>query len=323
MDSADSQMNRQESKRSGLRRAGVALLRIILTAVVVYFVGRQLVANWPALVAYRWKINYPLLVASFGMHLVTFALFAWVWCLLMRGFGYQVAFRHGFKVAYIANLGRYIPGRIWPVFGMVYFAKKINITKEAAVTSWGVAQLFAIPPSIALGLAVLALYPEMVSARLGSAFSRGLTIMGWLTLLVSLLLVFAPRLTLSGVNAVLKVLKRPGIQLNLPVPLALAIYFGYLFCWICYGVAFWLFVHAVAARPEIPLLACIGAFVIAYQVGYLAIVTPGGLGARELVLLGVLSPYLGSAAAGLAVLARIWNTVSDILASLLALKIKI
>ncbi len=320
---ADSRKSNSPDDKWTRRSVSVALFKILLTSLVVYFVGKQLIDNWSAVVTYRWKISYPLLAASFAMHLVTFALFAEVWCILMRGFGYQIPFRHGFKVAYIANLGRYIPGRIWPLFGMIYLAKKINITQEAAVASWGVASLFAIPPSFLVALSVLALNPEMISPQLSPYLGSGLHVLGLVTLLFSLLLVFVPRLTLSGVNTLMKMLKRPLIQLNLSVRLALLVYFGYMLCWIFYGIAFWLFVNSIAISPRIPLLSCIGAFVLAYQIGYFAVFTPGGLGARELVLIGVLSPYLGPASAGIAVLARIWNTVSDILASLLALRIKI
>ncbi len=310
-------------KKRTLREILLTLIKVTLTFLVVYFVGKELIGNWSAVITYRWKINYMLLAASLLVHLITFALFAKIWCLLMQGFGYQVPFRHGFKIAYIANLGRYIPGRIWPMFGMVYIAKKINISEEAAVTSWAIALLFAIPPSFLVASVALLIHPEMISTQLSLHLGVGLYGLMLVTLLLSLVLILAPRLTLFCVNILVRFLKRPAIRLSLSVRLALSVYFGYMLCWICYGIAFWLFVNSVAIRPGIPLISCAGAFVLAYQIGYFAVFTPGGLGARELVLIGVLSPYLGPAAAGIAVLARVWNTACDILASLLALRVKI
>jgi uncharacterized membrane protein YbhN (UPF0104 family) len=55
----------------------------------------------------------------------------------------------------------------------------------------------------------------------------------------------------------------------------------------------------------------------------LAIFTPGGLGARELVMIALLSPYMGASATGVAVVARVWSTIGDIIASVIALSLKI
>ncbi|MCK4572859.1 MAG: hypothetical protein KAU36_00740, partial [candidate division Zixibacteria bacterium] len=80
--------------------------------------------------------------------------------------------------------------------------------------------------------------------------------------------------------------------------------------------------HAVMDNPAVPVIAGIGAFVLAYEIGYLTVFAPGGLGARELVLITVLTPFLGPVAAGMAVAARIWNLVTEFIAALIALLIK-
>jgi len=77
------------------------------------------------------------------------------------------------------------------------------------------------------------------------------------------------------------------------------------------------------AKPDIPVIAGIGSFVLAYIIGYLTFFSPGGLGARELVLTTVLSPFLGSVAVGLAVAARVWNLISEFIATAIALLIKL
>ena len=311
-------------KNHKVRKVLVALLKILLTAVVIYFVVRALADNWSQVVAYKWSINWALLLASVAMHLITFAAFAAVWCLLMRGFGHgSIPFRHGFKIAYIANLGRYIPGRIWPVFGMVYVAKKLEITEETAVASWGVAQLFSVPPSFVVGLAVIYWYPEMVSDHLSKLMGQGLNIFAAATLLISILLIAIPDKLLIVVNWALNKFKRPAIHFKMSFGLALGVYLGYLICWLCYGFAFWLFINAIVDHPGIPILSCVGSFVISYQIGYFAIFAPAGIGARELVMIGTLNPYLGAASAGVSIAARVWNTTSDIIASIIALRVKL
>lgn len=305
------------------KRLLTRLLKVLLAIVVIYFAGKQLVSNWSEVVTYHWHINWWLLLVSVGLHLLTFAVYSRTWCLLMRGFGYTVPFRHGFKIAYIANLGRYIPGRIWPIFGMVYVAEKMNITKAAAVASWGMATLFGLPPSFIAGFAIVSVYPEMLTTDLAKYLGASMYFTAALSFAVSVVVVFLPKQTLALVNLFLKLIKRPAIEFNIAMRDAVGVYLGYLIGWLIYGLAFWVFLHAVIENPGVPLLVGIGSFIIAYQIGYLAIFTPGGLGARELVMISLLSPYLGPIAAGIAVAARIWNTISDIIASAIALRLRI
>lgn len=301
----------------------IRAIKFILTVVVVYFAGREIAGNWQEVVDYDWKINWWLLVLSVILHLFAFAFFSQVWCWLMRGFDLRVPLRHGFKIAYIANLGRYIPGRIWPIFGMVYVAKQMKISDSVAVASWGLALLFGMPPSFLAVFLATSIYPDMLSPELrqylGSALYLGMAV----TFGISLMLLLAPNRSLALANFCLRLIKRPTIHFHLTIPQAALVYFGYFFGWLSYGLAFFVFIHAVAPHVSIPVLAAIGAFILSYQIGYLAIFTPGGLGARELVMIAILTPFLGPAAAGIAVAARLWNTLSDIVASAIALKIKI
>lgn len=301
----------------------IRALKFVLTVALIYFAGREIAGNWQDVVNYDWKINWWLLLLSVGLHLFAFAFFSQDWCWLMRGFDLRVPLRHGFKIAYIANLGRYIPGRIWPIFGMVYVAKQMKISDSVAVASWGLALLFGMPPSFLAVFLATTIYPEMLSpdlrVYLGSALYLGMAV----TFGISLMLLFAPNRSLALANFFLRLIKRPTIHFHLTIPQAALVYFGYFFGWLAYGLAFWVFIHAVAPHCDIPVFAAIGAFILSYQIGYLAIFTPGGLGARELVMIAVLTPFLGPAAAGIAVAARLWNTLSDIVASAIALKIKI
>jgi hypothetical protein len=312
-----------EKSKYTIKRIVRILLKLLLAAVVIYFAGKQLVSNWGEVVAYRWHINWWLLLLSVGLHLLTFAIYSQTWCMLMKGFGYTVPFRHGFKLAYIANLGRYIPGRIWPIIGMVYVAEKMKITKTAAVASWSMAALIGLPPSFIAGFAVVLIYPEMLSTELAKYLGTSMYFTAAFSFVVSVLVVFFPKQTLALVILFLRLIKRPPIEFNISIRDALGVYLGYLIGWVVYGLAYWVFLHAIIENPGVPLLVGIGTFIIAYQIGYLAIFTPGGLGARELVMIGLLTPYVGPIAAGIAVAARIWNTASDIIASAIALRLKI
>jgi len=76
------------------------------------------------------------------------------------------------------------------------------------------------------------------------------------------------------------------------------------------------------ADITLPIIPTVGSFILAYQLGYLAFFAPGGIGVRELVITVILTPYLGSITAGIAVAARIWNMVVEIIAATIAWFIK-
>jgi len=81
--------------------------------------------------------------------------------------------------------------------------------------------------------------------------------------------------------------------------------------WLLYALAFGVLVASFGQVGN--LLAVGSAFAAAYVVGYVVIFAPAGAGVRELTLVGLLAPSMGAAPAGaLAVIARIWTTVVEL-----------
>jgi len=297
-------------------------IKVILVIIVLYFVYKQLSENWAEVVNYSWTFNIPLLLLSIIMHLITFILFSKVWCILIKAFGFDVPLKYAFKIGYITNLGRYIPGKIWPVIGMSYLAKKINISEEVSITSWIVALIFTLPPSFLAGFMCVVFYPEIMTSDILQFLNIWVYLAAAFILIFSILIIVIPNKVFSLFNILLKKIGRQEIQFKIGIKTALAVYFGYFICWLCYGFAFWLFLSSIVADKTLPVIPAVGSFILAYQLGYLAFFAPGGIGVRELVITIILTPYLGSITAGIAVAARIWNMVVEIIAATIAWFIK-
>lgn len=298
-------------------------IKFIFVLAILYFVGNQITQNWDELVRYDWTFNPSWFVLSIIAQLATFVMFSKVWCMLVDGFGYQVPLRYGFKIGYIANLGRYIPGKIWQVFGMVYYAKKVNMTEEAAITSWIIAMMFALPSAFLASLAGIIFFSQVLLSELDSTMRLGIFAIAAVTFLMSVVLIALPTRSLAFLNILLKKIGRRSLEFHLSSGLAFRVYAGYFACWIMYGVSFWMFLHAILPDPKIGVVEATTAFILAYQLGYVAFLAPGGIGVRELVLTSALMPFIGPIASGVAVAARFWNLVIEILAALIALSIKI
>jgi len=93
--------------------------------------------------------------------------------------------------------------------------------------------------------------------------------------------------------------------------------------WGTYGAALWMLARGVLPNAPLPLTTAIGAFTLGYILGLLALFAPGGVGVRELVLVGLLAPFLGSGGAvAVSVASRVLLTLTEAAAALLTLPLR-
>lgn len=310
---------RQSSGKAVIKNS----IKFILLAIILYFITKAIISNWNEIVNYDWSVNIWLLLLSIVCHIFTFAVFSKAWCYIIRGFNYDVPLKYGFKLGYIGNLGRYLPGKVWAIFGMAYLAKKLNIKEEESVASWVIAVIFSLPTAFLISFVTVIIYPELISEELRSHLGISLYVLSVIVLVLSLALIFMPSKTLALFNVFLKLIKRKPINFQVSTLLAFKIYMTYLISWLLFGISFWIFIHAITDNLSIPFWAGAGAYVFAYQVGFVAIFTPGGIGVREFALYSMLEPYFGSVAIGIAVAARLWNIVAEILSAIYAFAVKL
>jgi len=301
----------------------VVLLKVVLTLVILYFLVRQVEKNWAEIKDYDWQFNPVYLVLSVVCGLLAFLFFALSWRGIIGGFGYKVETPAAFKIMYLSNLGRYIPGKVWQVFGILYLTQKKGIPPEPAGTSFVVFQLFTIPASLLLFVLASQWDSRILidQVRLLGPYSALILTIGMLSFCA--VLVFWPSPFLKAANFILKKLSRPPLKFRLDKKVALVVFLGYFFSWVLYGLAFWLFITAVAEDYPVGIIAAMGIFSFAYQVGYLMLFAPGGFGPREVVMGALLAPFLGPVAAAVAVLARLWSIVIEAIAALISFFIKI
>jgi uncharacterized membrane protein YbhN (UPF0104 family) len=307
-------------------KASIFLKRIIklaLFSAVIYFAARQLTKNWTDVVEYSWNLNYIYLSISFVLHMITLVFFSKSWCTILSALGYQVNIIQGFKISYLANLGRYIPGKFWQIFGMIYLLKKINIGKKTAFASWALSWMYGLPPAFLLsGIAAL-FHRDLLSGLLGGVFDKYIYIAAFLAFVIamSIVFIFVPDYSVKLLNFILRLLKKEKADFKFKKVVALRVFVIYFISWIIYGLAFYFLIKGLDTTSGVPLMIGLGSFVLAYVVGLLALFSPGGLGVRELILNSMLLPYFGSAVAGIVIAARIWSLVAEIAAAGIALLI--
>lgn len=300
----------------------ILALKLVLTGVIVYYVARQVWINWDQVKQFDWQFNLVYMLLSLVCAMVALFFFAAAWTRIVSAFGHKVTVPDGFRILNLSNLGRYIPGKIWQVFGMLYLAKQKDVSEGQAAASFVIYQLFTIPASLLVWVIAAQFEPSLLIDKFkimgpGSAYTFGA-----LGLLGCLFLVFYPRPILRLTNRILKRIGRSAAEFTLDKSVALQSFVGYFLGWILFGLAFWLFLMSMLGDGAPSVLVAIGLYNVAYQIGYLALFAPGGLGPRELIIGVLLQPFVGPIAPALALVARIWSIVIDSSAAAVALGIR-
>ena len=201
----------------------------------------------------------------------------------------------------IANLGRYLPGKVWQIAGLAALAKGKGVPPAVATGAAVLGQGIALLAAATLGLGTLLTGPPAYR-------SWGLLGVGVATSL--LLIVSVPAVFRRLASAWLRVAGTEGTLASGSLHgvrwLAL-----YLVNWALYALAFWVLAESLGFSAE--LLPVASAFAAAYVLGYLMIFAPAGLGPREGFLIVFLTPHLGAAPSGmLALVARVWTTAVEV-----------
>ena len=302
------------------KKLALRILQILIIAALIYFVGSRLLKNWGAVTSYNWHINYIILALSLVTMLAGLFVQSIALATIFGAFSKPVTYLKTFKIAYLSQLGRYIPGKIWQVFGMVYLAGKEGISKAEAITSFALAQIFATPPAI-LVVAIYLFFAGDLSATTSDLSNLGYVLGA--VIIVSVFILLKPEWLSGIINYVLTRLGKGCVDFRVQKKCGGKILLTYFIGWNLLGLSFYLFLVSVSDFPTGHFLQAIGIFCAAYLIGYWSILTPGGFGVREAVLILLLDPYFSpGVAAAIAAFARLWSIVGEVIASLAALKVK-
>jgi glycosyltransferase 2 family protein len=273
---------------------------------VVVFVGRALQRNWTEFRSLRVHLDLQpgrLALATLAIFLA-YVFYVESWRRLLAGWGQRIRYATAARVWFLSNLGRYLPGKIWGVTGLVVLAGRAGVRASAATASAVAFQALVLGTGVAL---VAVATPHATSAlRLG---------VGFLVAVVSLgALVWAPTGRLLG-RIVDSASPLPPLPMAAVALGSIAMGAG----WLAYGLSFWLLAHGLLPDVHLPLATAVGIFILGYILGTLAVFVPGGLGVRELVLISLLTPVLGAGGAvAVSVASRVMLTLTEAGAALMA-----
>jgi hypothetical protein len=303
------------------RRPVLLALQLLFVVAVVGYAARALAEQWGALERYAAELDpaWSLVLLSGLVVLVAYALLVAMWRAMLAGWGAPLRFVDAAHVWFVSNLGKYVPGKVWQIAAMGAMARARGVSPVAAAGSAVVVNL----ANIVSGFAVVLLTGAGV---LGASHPSGPRVAAVLVALVLAGLLALPVLLPALARIAARVLRR---ELEFPRIPARAIWlatFGTALAWILYGAAFHLLAIALGVAPaagstgEWP--GYVAVYTSSYLIGYLSLLTPGGIVVRETMLVeGLVALGLAAEPAGwlLAFASRLWLTVLEIAPGMLFL----
>lgn len=272
----------------GWLRAHKRLVQFVVVALILVFLALGVHSSWTNLSKYQWHVQWELLVVALMLFVAQELTYALIWRGILRRLGSDLDITSSQRIYLSAEFVRYIPGNVWHVFARVFGAESRGVPKPIGLASM-VIELATKITSAALVFALSLLFWPDVSG-LTRVIPRdiivGIGLVGVPLLLVGL----HPRLLQGVLNRGLRILRREPVTLGLRYRDLLIITGYWALSWIVGGIGFYLLIRSLTNAPTtiVAVVLAIGINAMGWDVGFLAILTPSGLGFREATIAGLL-----------------------------------
>lgn len=301
-----------------------------ITLYIFFRILKPVFAQWDQTTRRLGDIQLRDVIVSALMFAVFLALpRAMSWRSILVGFGHRVPRAPALRVWICSELTRYLPGGIWQVLSRVRLIRPYGVRGSVCSTS----QVLELAVFLLANVVLAAACFLFLGYRQMEGPARGWMVVA-LCLVPLLALVLHPRIFYGMTDAILTRLGKPPIASRLSLN-HLARLFGVAMIGLLWqSLALWILLHGVLDLPLAKWWVLAGAYSLAWTAGFLAIWAPGGLGIRELVLIGALAVALPASVRehisftgaesdpvleALAVLIRAWTIAGELLVAMVAI----
>lgn len=291
------------------------VLAILFVGAALGFTAVLLADRWAAFRALRrqvegfdWALHPGWLAAALFLATLNLGWMGAAWVHLYRSGGGRLSYERGVRIWLVTNLGRYIPGKIWQLSGLAVHLRQSGGSGALALSSALGFQLVTLLTGMGLGAVLLGRDVRVLG--LGSWTLPALLAVVFVALLHPAVL---DRLTawMARVMGEDQEIEAPGGRPLWEAAGAL------LAAWLLYGLSFWCFLRGLTPATASDPWTSTGIFAASYVAGYVVLIAPGGIVVREgamTALLTALTPLSAPVSAAVAVLARVWVTLSELCA---------
>jgi glycosyltransferase 2 family protein len=224
------------------------------------------------------------------------------WLVLLAGLGSPLPHVAAGRILFIGQLGKYIPGSVWPILAQMELGARANVPRTRSASASVLTML-------------LSLFTGLLVAMVTLPFVRHDSHYLWVFLAIPLVVVvLQPRVLNPLLNKLFKLAKRPPLDRPLTGRVLVHSIAWSLTAWIFNGLQIWFLAEKFGAPAGKTALLALGGYAFAWCVGFLVVIAPAGAGIRDTLIVAALAPVIGSGPAlAVALVSRAVNTVSDLL----------
>jgi glycosyltransferase 2 family protein len=253
------------------------------------------------------------LVLSAVLVLATNALLIWSWLYLVAGLsGRSIRFLNGARIWFISNLATLLPGRVWGIAQMSAMSAEAGIDPVAAAAASIINTALNIATGIAVGV--------IIGAPLIASYFGEVAWLAWIVAALAAAGVLAlPLIVPWGFRMLGRVgLRVPEVETR-PKVIGVAALANVL-SWFMYGAALLCLNRGVVDPAARSIIQHTAAYATSYVIGYMILIAPAGLGAREYSLTAMMQAAGLSTlaqATALSVVSRLWQLTMMVLPALI------
>lgn len=275
---------------------------MLFVSVALALLSVALMHQWSTLRREARALSAPVIGIAFGASLAALGCSLMVWRSVLADLGSRLSLGDACRVMFIGQMGKYVPGSVWPVLGQMELAAQRGVPRSRTAVS------------VLLSSAIMIFTGGLVAAvslPFAAAGSTGGYL--WILFVVPVgLALLSPPLLNRVLNLTLRLLRRPAVRQGVSVR-GLSISAGWaLLGWILNGAMLYTLMRRLAGHRGGVVLISIGGYALSWVAGFVAVFAPAGAGVREAVLVGVLSTQAStSVALIIALVARALSVVAD------------
>jgi hypothetical protein len=305
-------MPEADSPRSKSPKKIAGLIKMILGLAAIAFMFYYLMQNWAMLKHHQWHFNIWLLLLSLGLLWIAIASAVYIYQIVFRKLvGAEITYAQTFRVINITNIGRYLPGKLWSVVGLIYYTSEYGINKKQTTLAVITNEVAGKASALILGLCYF-FFADTLKGYLPAMVG----------LLIACLVVIHPWVLDKVINTGFRILKKQTIEIAFGYWTILKFVLIFIVSWLLHSLAFYVLVNAITPIGSVNIFKFATILPLCWVIGYIILLAPGGLGVREAMLVVMLGEFLPQEVAlAIAIIQRIWFTVVEGINILMALAI--
>jgi hypothetical protein len=285
--------------RGQLARAST-VVGLGLAMVAIAFLARFIARDWDEVSDTLAGARPAWIVAAFLVAAAAMTAIAIPWRRVLRLLGGDLSWPETVARYYAGEIGKYLPGGVWPVLGRGELARRAGVTRSAA---YGSVALSLALLYLAAMVVVLICVPVMI-AEGGSLSSL------WVLALLPVGLACLHHAVLERLRGMASRVTRREITLTIPPwGQSLAILVRYVPAWLLIGSVTWLIARGLG--QDVSWLDVAPATVLSWIVGFVLVPVPGGVGVREAAFVAAAPELDAGVGAAIALVARMLFVLVD------------